>query len=86
MLKDFFDSPLSPPTSVGQVICPTYPISVTRLGDFLKFSVTIFYAKEAHIFCDFLGNLQKHHFLSKNCHGYFLGNFWNILATFNSYN
>ena len=40
----------------------TQVASVTRLGDFLKFLVTIFLTKVVEILDDFLGFLERHHF------------------------
>ena len=40
-------------------------ISVTRLGNFWKVSVTNFLSKVAQIFGDFLCNLENRHFLSQ---------------------
>ena len=47
-------------------------ISVTRLGDFWKFSVTKFLTNGAQIVSIHLGYICKSHILSKNCCGYFL--------------
>ena len=58
--------------------------SVTRLGNFLKFSATNFLTKVAQIFGNFLGCCEKHYFISKNYCGSFLGIVWKIWATFYS--
>ena len=51
--------------------------SVTRLVDFWKFFVSRFLLKLAQMYGNFL-SLWKHHFSSKKCCGYFLGNFWKL--------
>jgi len=58
--------------------------SVTRLGNFLKFSATNFLTKVAQIFGNFLGYCEMHYFVNKNYHASFLGIVWKICATFNS--
>ena len=49
-------------------------VSVIRLGEFLNFLVTIFLSKVVQTFGGYLSDFD--HLLSKNCFGYFLGNFW----------
>ena len=56
--------------------------NVTRLDDFWKFLVTNFLTKEAKIFSNLSGYFERQHCLSKNCCGYFLGNFWKYLGYF----
>ena len=55
--------------------------SVTRLGDFWKFSVTI---KVALTFVDILGYFEVCQFLRKDPLGFFLGYCWKIWVTYNS--
>ena len=53
-------------------------ISVTRLGNFLKFWVTNLLAKVVQIIGKILGYFEKHLFLSKNCCRYFWATFCKI--------
>ena len=63
-------------------ISSSVSISETRLGDFWKLMETNFLTIIAKIFRDLLGYFERHHFLSKNYCGYFLGNFWKYLGYF----
>ena len=50
--------------------------SVTRFCHFYKFLGAIFLTKVAQLFCDLLGYLDKHQFLSKN----FVAPYWAIIG------
>ena len=50
-------------------------VSVTRLGGFWRFFVTIWFTKIGQVFGALWAILKKY-FLSKNYCDYFLGNFW----------
>ena len=71
-----FEGPIFPPASSWS------SISVTRLGDFLKFLVTKFTTKVAQIISNFLVYFLKTSLLCKNCCGYFLGNLSKHLGYF----
>ena len=61
-------------------------VSCAKLPDWAVFKVflTIFLTSVAQILGNFLGHFQIWHFLSKNCWGEVLGNFWKNLVPFYS--
>ena len=58
------------------------PVSVTRLGDFCNFLVTIFITKVAQMFGDFMGSCENHRFLSQTGEATFWVTFAKTWATF----
>ena len=57
-------------------------LSVTRLGDFLKFWVIYFVSKVGQKYCDFRTFLKKRPITDKTCFGNILGIFWKNLGYF----
>ena len=66
----------------GQLDCPFQPRSCDQIERFFIISGTIFRTRVAHMFGNFLGYFEIHHSSSKNCCGYLLGHFLEILGYF----